>query len=44
MKQGEFLDQRTEKIESFKYPYVHTLKVKRGKKVSVAKAVYENKD
>ena len=44
MKPGDFEIHAPKKIESFKYSYLHTLKVKRGKKVRVAKAVYENKD
>jgi hypothetical protein len=44
MKPGDLEIHALKKIESFKYSYLHTLKVKRGEKVRVAKAVYQNKD
>jgi hypothetical protein len=44
MKPGDFEIYAPKKIESFKYSYVHTLKVKRGKKGEAAKAVYKSKD
>ena len=44
MKPGDFEIHAPKKIESFKYSYLHTLKMKRREKVRVAKAVYQNKD
>ena len=38
MKPGDFEIHAPKKIESFKYSYLHTLKVKRGKKVRCCKS------